>query len=96
MPIDPFSEEVFPLALGAARLPRLRQGRPVHPSTLWRWASCGLRGVILETVFLGGVRVTSTDALRRFFSAVQQRHQEDHDPQQSAVCSSFSSAESQP
>jgi hypothetical protein len=30
----------------------------------------GLRGVRLETVKIGGARVTSTEALRRFFSAL--------------------------
>jgi hypothetical protein len=85
MTIDPFAEEVFPLAQGAARLPQLRRGRPVHPSTLWRWASCGLRGVVLETVFLGGVRVTSTNALRRFFRALHQRSERDRRCQPSAV-----------
>ncbi len=66
--IDPLSEEIRPLAEWARRLPPLRRGRPVHVSTLWRWAMRGLRGIRLETVLVGGARVTSADALRRFFA----------------------------
>jgi hypothetical protein len=70
MPIDPLSDDTMSLTQAARRLPRLRGGRPVHPSTLWRWALTGLRGVRLETAMVGGVRVTSETALRRFFAAV--------------------------
>jgi hypothetical protein len=70
MPIDPLSDSTLSLTQAARRLPRLRAGRPVHPSTLWRWALTGLRGVRLETAMVGGVRVTSEEALRRFFAAV--------------------------
>ena len=68
--IDPFSEHTFPLAEAARRLPRLRSNRPVSVSTLWRWAFRGLRGVRLETTLVGGVRVTSAEALRQFFAAL--------------------------
>jgi hypothetical protein len=70
MPIDPLSESTMSLTQAARRLPRLRAGRPVHPSTVWRWALTGLRGVKLETAMVGSVRVTTEDALRRFFQAV--------------------------
>jgi hypothetical protein len=70
VPIDPLSHDTLSLSQAARRLPRLRAGRPVHPSTLWRWALTGLRGVRLETTMVGGVRVTSAAALRRFFAAV--------------------------
>jgi hypothetical protein len=64
------SETVRTFAAAAAELPRLRGGRPVNASTLWRWAVSGLRGVKLESALLGGVRVTSKEALARFFAAV--------------------------
>jgi hypothetical protein len=64
MAIDPMSEEVFTLAEAARRLPRLRRGRPVDLSTLYRWAGRGLRGVRLETLCVGGTRVTGARALR--------------------------------
>jgi hypothetical protein len=66
--IDPLSETTLTLSAAARRLPRLRSNRPVHPSTLWRWATCGIRGIRLETTRLGGTTVTSTEALRRFFA----------------------------
>lgn len=73
MPIDPFRTPTFSLTQGARRLPRLRRNRPVSPSTLYRWSTIGLRGVRLETTMLGGVRVTSEDALRRFFTELDNR-----------------------
>jgi hypothetical protein len=71
--IDPFSEHTFPLAEAARRLPRLRSNRPVAVSTVWRWARRGLRGVVLETALVGGVRVTSAAALREFFARLDRR-----------------------
>jgi hypothetical protein len=35
-----------------------------------RWARDGIRGVRLETVFIGGRQMTSTEAVRRFFAAL--------------------------
>ncbi len=51
-------------------LPHLRADRPVSPSTLWRWASAGLKGIRLETVKIGGATCTSVEALERFFAAL--------------------------
>jgi hypothetical protein len=68
VPIDPLTEQTIPLAEAARRLPRLRAGRPVSPTTLWRWAAHGLRGVRLEVVRVGGTTCTSVEALRRFFA----------------------------
>jgi hypothetical protein len=70
MAIDPVTEETFPLNHAPERVPFRRGGRPVCVQTVWRWALKGLRGVRLETVKIGGVRVTSEAALRRFFAAV--------------------------
>lgn len=68
--IDPLSEEILTFAQAAERLPRLQQDRPVHVSTLWRWAMQGLRGIKLETIKIGGPRVTSAQALQRFIAAL--------------------------
>lgn len=62
------SENLITLSEAAALLPRRRRGRPTHPSTLFRWAGQGLRGVRLEIVQVGGTRCTSREALARFFS----------------------------
>ena len=45
-----------------------REGK--GPSTVWRWALKGCRGVKLETFLHGGVRCTTDPALRRFFDAI--------------------------
>src|SRR5947209_7135512 len=51
----------------AARWVGRRLRRPVHVSTIYRWMN-GLRGRRLEYVQCGGTRVTSVEALERFFS----------------------------
>jgi hypothetical protein len=73
MSIDPLDPEVRPLAQMARSLGRLRDERPVSPSTLWRWASRGLRGVRLEIVRIGGTACTTPDAIRRFLVEVEAR-----------------------
>ena len=37
-----------------------------HVSTIWRWHKVGIRGRRLETVIVGGRRVTSLEAFQRF------------------------------
>ena len=66
MVVDVLGEETLTLAEAAKALPRLRRGRKIHVSTLYRWISRGLRGVRLEAVKLGGTLVTSKEALQRF------------------------------
>jgi hypothetical protein len=80
MPIDPLTEEVFSLTKAARRLPRLRDDRPVSVTTVWRWATKGLRGKRLETAMVGGVRVTSDAALREFFASLSDRGPRAHNP----------------
>jgi hypothetical protein len=38
----------------------------VHLSTLHRWRLRGIRGIKLETILVGGKRLTSAEALQRF------------------------------
>lgn len=59
------SDSLLTLAEAAAQLP----GRP-HCATLQRWRQRGCRGVLLETVLIGGRRYTSHDALQRFVDGV--------------------------
>jgi Protein of unknown function (DUF1580) len=73
MPVDPLSEQVLSFSAAARRLPRLRGERPISPSTLWRWATHGLQGVRLEVCRVGGTSVTSEEALRRFFAALDDK-----------------------
>ena len=49
-------------------LPR-RNGKKVHYSTVYRWATKGARGRVLETRLVGGIRYTTREALQRFFEA---------------------------
>lgn len=59
------SEAVLSLADAAALLPRKR-GRKIHVATVYRWTTTGCRGVVLESIQIGGARCTSREALQRF------------------------------
>ena len=68
MTIDPITETLVKLA-EVPRLtwmPRPRRKR-LHTSTIFRWTKRGLRGVVLETIRIGGTLYTSEEALLRFF-----------------------------
>ncbi len=70
--IDRSKESVMPLARAARGLEIVRGDKPPCPQTLVRWADVGLktasgRRVKLETVYVGGTRMTSEAALQRFF-----------------------------
>lgn len=72
MAIDVFKEEVISLFEAAKRLPRVRNGKKLHLSTLFRWAQRGKRSndgmqIRLETIQVGGTKCTSLQALQRFF-----------------------------
>lgn len=68
--IDLFSESVITLTEAARLMPPRREGRPVSLCTIWRWAQHGVRGIRLETVYSGGSRMTSREALERFCAAI--------------------------
>lgn len=66
--------ELEPLAKLAANLPAVRGRRPPNRSTLYRWATVGLRSragemVRLRTQFVGGTRCSTLADLERFFAA---------------------------
>ena len=67
--IDIQTEQVVSLTQAAKskHLPRRRKGKRPHVATLFRWATAGVRGVVLETLQCGGTRCTSVQALQRFF-----------------------------
>ena len=65
--IDHQNEPVFPLAEAPPKLPRRRGGKKVNVATIYRWSTRGIRGVVLETIQIGGTRCTSAQALQRFF-----------------------------
>ena len=64
-------ETLLSFAEAARKLPPFRAGRPVNPSTVFRWAFSGVRlpsGELLrlEAVRIGGRWLTSSEALERF------------------------------
>lgn len=68
--IDLFNEELIEVIELPARLPRRKNGKPYHLSAVYRWMKIGLSGVKLETVFYGGIRYTSKEAVSRFWHRV--------------------------
>ncbi len=66
--IDLKDEDVMILDAVAAEVPATRAGKRIHPCTIRRWATGGVRGCVLETVQVGGRRYTSKRALTRFLS----------------------------
>lgn len=61
MSIDITTESLLTLSQASKRVP----GNP-HVSSLHRWRLQGVHGVKLETVKIGGRRLTSAEALERF------------------------------
>jgi len=66
MAIDVTTEHLISLREAARLLPRRRKGKRPHVSCLYRWTTSGCRGVVLESVSVGGTRCTSREALARF------------------------------
>jgi hypothetical protein len=67
--IDSTHETLLTLKQAARTVPG-RSGRHPHVATIYRWATRGVRGVILETLQVGGTKCTSREALQRFFEAI--------------------------
>jgi hypothetical protein len=64
--IDVDQEQLVSFSELARSLPRRRENRPVHVSTIHRWRSSGLRGVRLEAIRVGGAWHTTREAFARF------------------------------
>ncbi len=67
MAIDPNTEHVLSLSAAVKDLPTRRRGKRPHVSCAYRWTTTGCRGVVLESIQIGGTRCTSREALARFF-----------------------------
>lgn len=63
-------------------LPGRRRGRKLNIATVFRWAQRGLRGVMLETISIGGTKCTSEEALKRFFARLGSAAMPTESPQQ--------------
>ena len=75
MAINALTEKLRSFAEAASRLPALRGGKSVNPSTVWRWTTRGIRArdgriVRLEAIRVGDTCCTSDEALLRFFRAL--------------------------
>jgi hypothetical protein len=66
MAIDISSEQLISLRDAAGLLPARRRGKKPHVSCVYRWTTTGCRGVLLDSVSVGGTRCTSREALVRF------------------------------
>jgi hypothetical protein len=56
--IDTITETIISFHQASDEGPRRGRGRKIHISTYYRWATVGCRGVVLETVQIGGSRCT--------------------------------------
>lgn len=71
-------ERLLPLTEVVKHLPT-RKGKRTHYSTVYRWATKGTRGRVLESCLVGGIRYTSHEALERF---ITHAHRGEHDDSQ--------------
>ena len=67
--IDTTQEQPLPLALLSREVTNRDGDRGINVSTMFRWIQRGVKGVRLETVMIGGIRMSSREALARFFQA---------------------------
>lgn len=67
--IDTTKEQPIPFSVAAREVPNRNGGRGVSVPTTWRWAMRGIRGIRLESIMVGGVRMTTAEALQRFYAA---------------------------
>lgn len=70
LPLDP--AKFVPLSDVPAMLPARPNGRKVHISAVYRWASKGVKGVRLETVRIAGALFTTREAVEDFINAAAQ------------------------
>lgn len=68
--IDVARESVLSFGEAARYVGRLKGTKAVAFQTLFRWSTKGCSGVVLETIYVGGTRCTSKEALQRFFAGV--------------------------
>jgi len=67
MAIDTISETLLTLPSATMCVPGKST---VSVATMQRWRKRGVRGVVLETILIGGSRYTSLQAISRFIDAL--------------------------
>jgi hypothetical protein len=65
--IDPNKERLISFQDASKESTRRRGGKKIHLSTWYRWTTRGCKGIRLESLQYGGTRVTSREAIARFF-----------------------------
>lgn len=56
----------------AVRLIQEISGKRVHPSSIWRWQTRGIRGVVLGATCIGATLHTTRRELEKFFGELNQ------------------------
>ncbi|WP_459556779.1 DUF1580 domain-containing protein [Lacunimicrobium album] len=69
--IDITIEKPIRLSAAVDYFPRTKSGKLLHPSTAYRYATRGIRGVKMEVVKIGGCTCTTREAIMRFIIAQQ-------------------------
>ena len=54
-------------------LAQLARREGVNPATVWRWATRGCRGIVLQSIVRGGRRATSVEAFARFVAEMTKK-----------------------
>lgn len=59
-------ERLIPLRDAPKHLPLRPNGKKLHISVFYRWIKRGVKGILLESIRIGGTTYTSLEALQRF------------------------------
>ncbi len=62
------TEALIPIREVPKYLPPRSSGKSCHISVIYRWVTRGVRGVVLESWVIGGLRYSSLQALDRFIA----------------------------
>ncbi len=63
--IDLATENLIPLREVPRHLPPRPNGKRLHISAVYRWTLRGIKGVVLESIRIGGTTYTSQEAIQR-------------------------------
>ena len=70
-----FDENLLTMSAAAKRIPSINGRRP-HRNSVYRWATTGVDGVVLESVVIGRRLCTTEEALDRFAKALAEKRRE--------------------
>ena len=87
-------ETLIPINQVPVHLEKLTGKRP-HIASIYRWIQKGIAGVQLETLIIGGTRLTSTEALDRFFQESTKAKSKGKSSPKSRTTARLQAAESQ-